>query len=341
MVETNFRPENESAYSSKWSTHETTVACAGAVHAGLTGSAGASGGRARRESGSSRPEGSTRRGRCSRRPCARIRGMPGRRVTWPGPSGRRGTPTARPSGWPGPSLSRTANAQYHLWLGRAYGSPGGAGERPEAARARPQGQEGIRRGVSALDPDNLEARFGLIEFYLQGSGLPGRQFEEGRGAGARDPPARRSRGIPGLRPHRGARERVRSGAGAVRRGGARIPREDRALLLDRAPSSSAGATTRRPSRSTRSSSKGIPAKRRRSIRSAAPRLSRAQRLERGKECLTLYLQHEPRPDEPSLASAHYRLGPPLREDRKPRPCPPRILRRPGLSSPLCPTSARP
>ena len=26
------------------------------------------------------------------------------------------------------------------------------------------------------------------------------------------------------------------------------------------------------------------------------------------ECLKLYLQHSPKPDEPSLASAHYRLG---------------------------------
>jgi tetratricopeptide (TPR) repeat protein len=33
-----------------------------------------------------------------------------------------------------------------------------------------------------------------------------------------------------------------------------------------------------------------------------------QRLERGEECLKLYLQRDPKPDEPSLASAHYRLG---------------------------------
>jgi Tfp pilus assembly protein PilF len=33
-----------------------------------------------------------------------------------------------------------------------------------------------------------------------------------------------------------------------------------------------------------------------------------QNLERGEECLRRYLEHEPGPDEPSLASAHYRLG---------------------------------
>jgi tetratricopeptide (TPR) repeat protein len=33
-----------------------------------------------------------------------------------------------------------------------------------------------------------------------------------------------------------------------------------------------------------------------------------ERLERGEQCLKLYLQHSPKPDEPSLASAHYRLG---------------------------------
>ena len=33
-----------------------------------------------------------------------------------------------------------------------------------------------------------------------------------------------------------------------------------------------------------------------------------QKLERGEECLKLYLQHDPQPDEPTLAAAHYRLG---------------------------------
>jgi tetratricopeptide (TPR) repeat protein len=33
-----------------------------------------------------------------------------------------------------------------------------------------------------------------------------------------------------------------------------------------------------------------------------------QRLERGEECLKLYLQRDLKPDEPTLASAHYRLG---------------------------------
>src|SRR6185295_12605447 len=57
-----------------------------------------------------------------------------------------------------------ANAEYHLWLGRAYGSA--------AMRASVLKQPGIARKVrkeferaSALDPDNLEARFGLIEYY--------------------------------------------------------------------------------------------------------------------------------------------------------------------------------
>jgi tetratricopeptide (TPR) repeat protein len=64
------------------------------------------------------------------------------------------------------------NAEYHLWLGRAYGS--------QAIRATVLKQPALARKVkreferaSQLDPDNLEARFGLIEFYLRAPGILG------------------------------------------------------------------------------------------------------------------------------------------------------------------------
>ena len=65
-----------------------------------------------------------------------------------------------------------SNAEYHLWLGRAYGSA--------AMRANVLKQPGLARKVkkefergSQLDPDNLEARFGLIEYYLRAPGVMG------------------------------------------------------------------------------------------------------------------------------------------------------------------------
>src|SRR6266542_4976483 len=65
-----------------------------------------------------------------------------------------------------------SNAEYHLWLGRAYGN--------QAMQASVLKQPSLARKVkkefeeaSRLDPDNLEARFGLIEFYLRAPGVLG------------------------------------------------------------------------------------------------------------------------------------------------------------------------
>ncbi|HSP94460.1 MAG TPA: tetratricopeptide repeat protein, partial [Thermoanaerobaculia bacterium] len=65
-----------------------------------------------------------------------------------------------------------SSTEYHLWLGRAYGY--------QAIRAAVLKQPSLAKKVrkefeqaSALDPDNLEARFGLIEFYLQAPGILG------------------------------------------------------------------------------------------------------------------------------------------------------------------------
>jgi len=65
-----------------------------------------------------------------------------------------------------------AGADYHLWLGRAYGSA--------AIRASVFKQPALARKVkreferaSQLDPDNLEARFALLEYYLRAPGILG------------------------------------------------------------------------------------------------------------------------------------------------------------------------
>ncbi len=65
-----------------------------------------------------------------------------------------------------------ANSDYHLWLGRAYGE--------KASRASfftaPGWAKKLRREFEAavkLAPDNLDARFDLLEFYLQAPGIIG------------------------------------------------------------------------------------------------------------------------------------------------------------------------
>ena len=69
--------------------------------------------------------------------------------------------------------------EYHLWLGRAYGS--------KAMRAnvfqQPSLAGKVRREferASALDPENLEARFGLLEFYLRAPGVMGGSIAKAR-----------------------------------------------------------------------------------------------------------------------------------------------------------------
>ena len=69
--------------------------------------------------------------------------------------------------------------EYHLWLGRAYGS--------KAMRANVFQQASLAGKVrreferaNALDPENLEARFGLLEFYLRAPGVMGGSVAKAR-----------------------------------------------------------------------------------------------------------------------------------------------------------------
>jgi len=64
------------------------------------------------------------------------------------------------------------NSTYHMWLGRAYGS--------QAQRAGKLSQIGLAKKTkaeferaSALDPENLDAREDLIQYYLQAPGMVG------------------------------------------------------------------------------------------------------------------------------------------------------------------------
>ena len=102
-----------------------------------------------------------------------------------------------------------SSAEYHLWLGRAYGY--------QAIRASVLKQPALAKKVrkefeqaSGLDPDNLEARFGLIEFYLRAPGILGGSEKKAKEQARRGPQARRAAGISRVRPHRRAPKGLRS-----------------------------------------------------------------------------------------------------------------------------------
>jgi tetratricopeptide (TPR) repeat protein len=64
------------------------------------------------------------------------------------------------------------NSDYHLWLGRAYGVKAQrAGMLKKAPAARNVKTE-FEKAVE-LDPDNMDARWGLLQFYLMAPGIMG------------------------------------------------------------------------------------------------------------------------------------------------------------------------
>lgn len=196
--------------------------------------------------------------------------------------------------------------EYHLWLGRAYGS--------KALRAsvfqQPSLAGKVRREferASALDPDNLEARFGLVEFYLRAPGVMGGSLVK-----AKEQAAEISK-RDALQGHRAA--------GRVAEHEKRF--DDEALEYSAArrdfpeslePQYWMGSFYERRkdyARAFEVYEKLLDM--RPDAWNAVYQIGRiavvsGERLDRGVECLTLYLSHMPGPDEPSLASAHYRLG---------------------------------
>ncbi len=71
------------------------------------------------------------------------------------------------------------SSQYHLWLGRAYGSQAQhAGLLSKAMLARKTKSE-FERAI-ALDPDNLDARDGLVSYYLEAPGIMGGSVEKAK-----------------------------------------------------------------------------------------------------------------------------------------------------------------
>lgn len=71
------------------------------------------------------------------------------------------------------------HSDYHLWLGHAYGI--------KAQRASIFKKPGAAKNVKkqyekavALDPENLQARFGLLQFHMMAPGIMGGDKDEGR-----------------------------------------------------------------------------------------------------------------------------------------------------------------
>jgi len=71
------------------------------------------------------------------------------------------------------------SAKYHLWLARCYGMQAATGSKLKAL-FRARRVPGEYEKAIELDPANLEARFGLLQFHLMAPGVAGGNKEEAR-----------------------------------------------------------------------------------------------------------------------------------------------------------------
>jgi tetratricopeptide (TPR) repeat protein len=197
-------------------------------------------------------------------------------------------------------------AEYHLWLGRAYGY--------QAIRASVLKQPALARKVrkefeqaSALDTDNLEARFGLIEYYTQAPSILGGSEKKAKEQAEE---VRKRDALQGHRAFGRIAEHEKYFDRALReyeRAAAEFPEKTE-------PAYWTGALYTR----TKDYAKAFevyeklleknPAEMTACYQIGRVAALSGERLERGAECLRSYLSREPGPDEPSLATAHYRLG---------------------------------
>jgi tetratricopeptide (TPR) repeat protein len=198
------------------------------------------------------------------------------------------------------------SAAAHYWLGRAYGE--------QAQRANVLRQASLARKTKGhfdravqLDPEYLDAREGLLQYYLVAPGMLGGSEEKARAQA--DEIRRRD-------PYRGAFAAARIAARRKAWGDAAREYEQLAAQF---PDSAAPWLSL--------VSVHVQQKRWDEVFRTADRLQRAQpgstlalylvgraaaesgeQLERGDEALTRYLAAERRPGEPAPASAHWRRG---------------------------------
>ncbi len=200
----------------------------------------------------------------------------------------------------------SGRAEYHLWLARAYGAKAIAAsvlKQPSlASRVRKEFER-----ASALDPDNLEARFGLVEFYLRAPGIMGGSLVKARDQaaeiGKRDPMQGR-RATARIAEHEkqfdAAREELQAGVRDFPEQAE--PRYWLGSFYERRKDYARAFDIYERLLMTN------PEQLRACYRIGQIAAASGQRLDRGVECLKRYLGGSPGPDEPSLAAAHYRLG---------------------------------
>ncbi len=198
------------------------------------------------------------------------------------------------------------SSECHLWLGRAYGQKAVKASLLKQASLAGKVKKEFER-ASELDPDNLDARFGLIDFYLQAPGIMG-----GSVAKAKEQ-AQEIRKRDALRGYRAAgrvaeyEKEFDKALEEYERAAKEYPQKTEPVFWI----GSFYAQRKQYAKAFEVYEKFLekqPLELTACYQIGRVALLSGERLDRGEECFKLYLQSEPKKDEPPLAWAHYRLG---------------------------------
>jgi tetratricopeptide (TPR) repeat protein len=196
---------------------------------------------------------------------------------------------------------------YHLWLGRAYGDQAQRANVLKQASLAKKTKSHFERAVE-LDPNNLDARLSLIDYYVLAPGIMG---------GSVDKAQQQAEEIRRRNPYRGGfamasvAQRGRKDAAAAQR--------ELETLIQQYPDSTAPWFSLLASHRTAKQydrawalvermGKAKPGHRTVQFLIGSLAGETGQQLDRGEQALKSYLAYTPKDDEPKHASAHYRLG---------------------------------
>jgi tetratricopeptide (TPR) repeat protein len=201
------------------------------------------------------------------------------------------------------------SSTYHDWLGRAYGR--------QAQRANPLRQAGLARATRReferavdLDPNNLDAREDVIEYYLEAPGFLGGSVDKARSEAA---------AIAQRNPRRGHLAYARLAEHDKRLDEAEQHYEAALASATSAADSLAmvyrlGVFYQQTKQWPKAADLFENAVRRSPdemglwFQIGRTGALSGERLDRAEQALLRYLEHQPKPGEPPLANAHFRLG---------------------------------